>query len=397
MRYIAQFPLYLLGVTSNIRDSGMSKAAMPKSLTEPNHNDRPAENSRNFLNDLLPVVRQRLRENGIVSEMSSETTLRVVWQKRQLFSTLACLAVSEDKKERRVVLKRIVHTPSNRGLGDVWDKPRAHIEYEILDRLHAGFRNVHSCGVPRPLLLLPEFDALVMDYCPGPMLADLFRGAKHFVSRSGFQTLHRYVSRAGTWSRRFHALTDPAKGGKESVEDIVHFCQRMLREIASSDNPMIPKDLGERVFTRIIHLREAIPVDSVPVARKHDDYGPWNMIASPDKLVVIDFAAEKRGPCCSDVLKMLVFMEDLKQNPLFSSRKLRLLQKSLRSAYGSRNAFPDEALAICEAKHRISSLWHCVRSSPRTIWHQYVRGKMLASHIFWLTRIGNVPSLWEKD
>jgi hypothetical protein len=159
---------------------------------------------------------------------------------------------------------------------------------------------------------------------------------------------------------------------------------------------MVPKNFHSQVMNRIVNLRNKISENSVKIARKHDDFGPWNMIVGREGLVVIDFAAQKRGPCCSDVLKMLVFINDMRSNPLFSHQRLTTLVKNLLLGYGISDGFSNNALLICEAKHRISSCWHCAASSPKGKLRQTVNNKRLRQNIDWLLNLGDSKSLWNQ-
>ncbi len=316
---------------------------------------------------------------------------RVVWEKRQAFSTVSCLEIGSPA--RRYIVKGVIRTAENRGLGDAWRNPRARLEYETLAKLHEGLRLVEGCLVPRPVLLLEKEDALVMEYCPGRPFGQLFRGAKRYAGPASFGRLAGYVRLAGRWIRQFQGITGTETAGRQSVADTLDFCLRMLAEIGAKGSRGIPRGWPEAVSSALTRLAGEVH-DDVRTAQKHDDYGPWNMIAAPGGLAVIDFAARKRGPLCSDPLKMLVFFEDLGDNPLFSGERLKILRRDFVEGYGQTEPCPRPVAAICEAKHRISSLWHAVSGERRGLCEGVFDGRKIKRHVGWLAAVDRAPVSW---
>ena len=184
-------------------------------------------------------------------------------------------------------------------------------EFQGLTRIDAALR--HADGrfrAVRPLALLPEHDAILMDFVPAPSLRDdLVRRSRLVPSRSGAPTgdTTEPWHQVGRWLRSYQEAT-PSDGLVRRHDAR----QEVIDQFLAYDDHLTQR-LGSRTFgglgRRAAELAEAVLPQSVPVAPGHHDFAPRNVLVADDgRISVIDPLWRWAVPAQEDLCRFLVGM-----------------------------------------------------------------------------------------
>lgn len=202
-------------------------------------------------------------------------------------------------------------TPSRPALAPclaLTEQERAAFEFQGLERAVAAVVAADppaELGAVRPLLLLQEQAALVMDYIPHRTLRDRLHAA-HRVGRVGAAPPLTLVgAAAGKWLRHLHATgSEQPHGtrltsGLEVAALLPQFADHLARLLGE-------RSLLARVRTAGEVLAHALP-ERLPSAVLHGDFAPRNVLVSPTGgVLVVDPMPTWRAAVHEDVARLLV-------------------------------------------------------------------------------------------
>jgi aminoglycoside phosphotransferase (APT) family kinase protein len=204
-------------------------------------------------------------------------------------------------------------------------------QYHALERLHEHLHHLgDDLATPRPVALLPEIDAYVMEYVPGPTVTDLM-GARAVIQPDRFLDS---VAQAGRLLQAVHAL-EPAR------PDLVDLTE--LRELTASRAPQVLRAAGLPVRKEWFRAAGGSSTSTGSEVLLHGDYAPENVVLSPDAVVCLEPDLAQRGWPEHDVVRFLLMLADA---PLFvvgtevpAVRRLRhrASARFLESYYGGTN------------------------------------------------------------
>ena len=120
---------------------------------------------------------------------------------RRPYSLTTFLIASTCRSRHRLVLKQIVEHPLNAPIVD--ELAQATVEYNILSQLYPMFAGIERCSVPRPILVLPEINAFLMEHIEGQLLADNLKFVHYLGNRIMFRQLQNAFYDCGRWLRYF--------------------------------------------------------------------------------------------------------------------------------------------------------------------------------------------------
>jgi aminoglycoside phosphotransferase (APT) family kinase protein len=156
-------------------------------------------------------------------------------------------------------------------------------------------------ATPRPVALLPEVDAYVMEYVPGPTVTDLMRPRAAVDP----DRLLDAVLVAGRLLQAVHALEPPKPDLIDLTRLHEHTASRAQQLLRTAGLPMRAAWSG------------AEPVSSTitgSVVLLHGDYAPENVVLSPTGVVCLEPDLAERGWPEHDVVRFLLMLADA---PLF--------------------------------------------------------------------------------
>ena len=181
---------------------------------------------------------------------------------------------------------------------------RARQEFEVLCRLQGVFSGQPEVAVPRPLQV--DGDTVVMEPCPGTRLDELLRQARWARRDEQRAALVAGVRRAGLWLHVFQKTT-PRQG---STGDVVERIAAAARADLMAGAVGAPGgSLARRLAHRVDSLEHRASASAVPLVARHGDFWPGNVLASQDRVYVIDHEAFGEGLPAEDLAVFLVQTE----------------------------------------------------------------------------------------
>lgn len=344
---------------------------------------------------MIPV--ETIDLEPIFSEIQSKLSalrnddIRITIRKREdrPSSTIVFFETSDRQGVQRLMLKKVIKIPRVGPVGEV----DAESEYNTLKRLYSKYETVEGCSVPKPVLLLSRFDALVMEAYDAPLVQDQCGALKYFSNREAFNDLKRRIRLAGIWLRHFQNFMGIRLGGSEDLTILVEDSRLRLKKLQMFGSERIPSDLHDRVMRQLEKLILEASGEKIPITIGHGDFGPWNVLATPRGITVIDFSTIGETPICRDPLQMFLFLRDQRQNPFQSRRRIAELEEVFSQGYGPRIEMPAAAVAVCETHERLVKL--CGAAFPDKEWkRKFEQNAVTKSHIAWLLDEEGRLCLW---
>lgn len=311
---------------------------------------------------------------------------------RRDFSTVYFLEGQISSGVKKFVLKQIVHAPINLSITQA--KNQAVVEYEILAELSPAFQDVQGCGVPCPLLVLPELEAFLMEFIEGAPLSEYLRYARLMSGRKNFQALARYFYLCGKWLKNFQNITGVNNSSSSVFDGLLSRCNDRLKVIEEKAASFrIPTGFSEKIFTILNSKIDSLGEQDIQVAGRHGDFGHWNIMVHERDIVVFDLMGYEKEPIAYDLAKIALSLEYWKFHFAYSSARLNLLKKEFIDGYGGILGICPEVLQICEIYHRVANIYSIVSNVASRIDKRIMRERFLRENIFCIEKYEG-SSLW---
>ena len=204
---------------------------------------------------------------------------------------------------------------------------QAVVEYNILYHLYPKFAAIERCSVPGPIAVLPEIDAFLMEYVEGHILADDLLFVHYLFHRANFRELQDHFYDCGRWLRHFQQFTGMRTAGMCAPDNILLHCNDRLRVIEESGDRRCPRDFQKKTMSFIEKQVQELANEQIPVIGRHGNFGPWNILAGPHGVTIIDFFGFREDPLPVDVLSMLVHIECINHGIAKSGSRIRALRE----------------------------------------------------------------------
>lgn len=234
---------------------------------------------------------------------------------------------------------------------DVANPLSAQQEFEALGRLHEHFTTLGvPFRAPEPVALLPDVDAVVMEFVDGTTVKDLL----HYGSLLGPARLLDGLAASGTFLRHLHSL-EPLPDVEVDLADLAHDVLAVAEEKLGPLGLDLPGSVrrtllqvpGERVRSRQVRL--------------HGDFGPANILLARDGSTVgLDASLEAVGVPEDDLVRYVALTSgiirlapELAVPPLAVVR--RRMETRLLEAYYGTTTWP--ALFELKYLHQLCRRW----------------------------------------
>lgn len=345
-----------------------------------------------MINNLMPVQEAitRYMADHRQEQVHEFAVLKVT---ERPFSTIVFLRIVTNSGCSRLVMKTTKHNTINKTITEA--ENQSLVEFEILCNLYPKFAHIKGCAVPKPVLVLPEHETYIMEFVEGHLLADDMHFVRYFASKEGFANLMRHYFDVGRWLKHFHNFGGIRRGGVETLDDIISRCRQRLDLLVKTSawrSDFI--ELEKQANAMLENQKKALKGASIPISSRHGDYGPWNILSTPNGICVIDFLGSKDDPIPVDILKVLVHLEDEKMSISSDKARIRSLQQSFLEGYGQIPDVPLPVILVCETMQRVVSIWGHV-SNPKRLWHHRIEAsRCIKNHCNWLMKDPKKISLW---
>ena len=307
------------------------------------------------------------------------------------FSEIQILLLQLRRRTRTLVCKRMVHAEGNQiylSRGNA-----AQIEFDalqrVLDRCHPDLQ----CPVPRPRLVLPQFDLLVMDYAEGQELDRQLASARYTSSHASLEETAGHFRRTGQWLNSFQSELKIEHGGSEVLDQTMAHCDDRLRMIQQFTHPQLPADLHSSVMKQLEQLQKRIR-EPVAVSDCHGDFGPWNVLVRDQRAIVIDFFAHRRDCVLTDPLGMLIYLESQAHSLSFQASRVRRLQQAFCQGFDCRIQFEPSLVRLCEAHHRIRRVHDCLMEKGVRWSDRFRIRQVFRDNLRWLQQCREAKCTW---
>lgn len=178
-------------------------------------------------------------------------------------------------------------------------------EFQALTCLSAAFAGGSPrLAVPRPIGLNPDHAALLMEKCAGEKLQHLMHFAR-FRPPARKKLAHLFRG-CGEWLAAFHTATGkPGDAGPilQRVESEFRADLEVCRTVGLDAELA---DAAGRYFQR---GRDAAFAAASAVVGRHCDFAPYNVLATKDRVTVIDFEGLQDGILFDDLCYFLAMVE----------------------------------------------------------------------------------------
>jgi Ser/Thr protein kinase RdoA (MazF antagonist) len=194
--------------------------------------------------------------------------------------------------------------------------------------------------------------------------------------------------------RKFHALTGVRDTGPDCLGETLRRCEERLLLIERTRDPRIPRRFSDDVMSFLNQQIAELHGERVAVTGRHGDFGPWNIIAGPEGVTVLDFMGYHEGPLPVDLLKMLIDVGYNEKHPLTQGRRADSLRARFLDGYGDLPAVQRPVLVVCETLHRLSGLLGCLRSEGDPLLRRVQKDRWLRDCLRWFTEEGSKVPTW---
>ncbi len=296
--------------------------------------------------------------------------VRVLRESRRIYSSFHEFEVTDGNQAKKVVVKipclpvpggaasdRLPAPQRPRLFGFVDPQEMAELEFNSLVAIQEHFRGLDDprFGTIRPLELLRDPDAVVMEKHPGASLRLIHRTVRRLpISRRPTPfSPDKTTQHAGAWLREYHRI-----GSLPHTSDRMKTRREFLEALAAQTGYLI--DRGEnRTWLESLrsemegHARRSLDAE-FKLATSHGDYAPRNLLIDPDNRVsVIDTLARWRTPIFEDVAMFLLGLrasaaQVVSMGAAYDLQSLRDLESQFLTYYFSGETVPLASVRMFE-------------------------------------------------
>lgn len=336
----------------------------------------------NNLEKKFNSVKKALNEYVLDKTGKQLTSLEVLRVIERPFSDSLILQAKYNGQVHKMVMKSPTHHPVNKTVMEA--ENQAEVEFNIMSRIYPMFRDLERCGVPQPILVLPDIETYVMGFVEGRLLVDTLPAANYFASKSSFERLREDYFNCGRWLKHFQDGTGVRKAGPEVLEGIISRCEQRLTYITEANNKQCPKNLKSDVMGFMREQQSLIEDNSILIAGRHGDFGAWNIISDLKGITVIDYLGYTEEPVLVDLLKMLINFDNEEKALRSSKARIRVLRDSFLEGYGDIYQISVPVMKICETLHRTANLSIVVNRKYFRFYQELERRQRFRANLDWL-------------
>ena len=234
-------------------------------------------------------------------------------------------------------------------------------QYKALSKIHEYFTGMadRRFGAVRPLDIVKEHQAIIMEEVPSPNLRHLVDQTSRLrnpLRGRESTSLALAFRNAGAWLAAFHAM--PAV---QSVK-VIHNGQRsdfiaMINNLVDFLSSADPRNMFlQQVVAKTVEDAMKILPEELPLGLRHGDFGLSNILAGVDgRITVLDTPAICHSPVYEDLAYLLVglkarWSQVLSLKLAYDSYQLTLYAQEFLSGYFGQTPIPYRILRLFEVQ-----------------------------------------------
>jgi aminoglycoside phosphotransferase (APT) family kinase protein len=209
---------------------------------------------------------------------------------------------------------------------------RLETEFKAGRRLYETLRHEREIAVVKPVACYPDFLAIVSEEAPGESLANVIaREAKLWPAPGKLEQLAQYCQRAGQALAAMQKAT--AEVSRFAPAELLEYIDvRMRRLLESRQVPFSPAD-RRQIIKFLEAAIPAIPAEQLGLCGAHGDYAPFNLLACPEKITIVDFTMFRTGSVYNDLTYFYHRLEGYLHKPIYRAATIRRLQEEFLRGY----------------------------------------------------------------
>ena len=196
-----------------------------------------------------------------------------------------------------VVKKRVFNPSYNNQVVENTEK-----EFNNLQSLYKISNKIFS--IPRPVDSIAKEGILITEKVEGKDLYSYLREAAQLplLSRKGF--LERICFEFGCWLKKFHTLTN-GTGKAIDIEKYIEKAESLKNKLKSYG---VSEELPDSLIEKMQKLKNEIRGREYPIASKHGDFQPRNIIWDKNAITVLDISSSNKDIIYNDICHFLAHL-----------------------------------------------------------------------------------------
>lgn len=324
-----------------------------------------------WLKSELPVYLQR----GVVR-------LTPIDYQERPFSHLLKIAVSaEGDADRRQMFVKIF---KSNGSPDDIERMRRRVvhDFERTREIHRAMSAWPDLGVITPVACHPQYLTTVTEEAPGRPLFEHLQAHVGWRMASGVEP-DATMERIGRWVRAFQAAAPSS--AVVSLDALRAYVDVRLARLTTVPAAAFGADDRRRVLAYIDRMGSRVEALDLQAVAIHGDLALGNILVSPGRVTVLDFAMAGTGTRLHDLSRLFVQVELMALKPQMRTARLQAANRALLRGF-------DAALTPQQPMFRLLSMLHRVNHFltmsisrgpfPASVYNWHVR----RHHRAWITR-----------
>lgn len=260
-----------------------------------------------------------------------------------------------------VVKKRIFNPAYN---NDIVKSTKT--EFENLRLMNSSTNGKFS--FPKVLDMLPEEGILISEKVEGETLSSYLRSSS-YLPMTKFKKifLQNLFIKIGLWLREFHRENSTGQRDKVDTQDYIRKAEGIVDKFPSFG---ISEDLGNAIINRMKTLKGDVLNYTFPLASKHGDFQPMNIIYHKDKLTILDISSQRKDITIKDVCSFIVGVStfDIKSFYSFLDKEsLNSLIVDFLNTYFEREPIPYQVIEFLKYVGMLQSFAFAYKRNPSFI------------------------------
>ncbi len=257
-------------------------------------------------------------------------------------------------------------------------------EFKTLKSLYEAFKGYSTYSVVKPLAFFPEHLVVISEETGGELLSNYIKKDAHFLSgKQKFKRLKEYCFFSGEWLRIFHMLTSRNQK-KISELDMLSY---IIEDSPSWEKLGISPIVKNQIILYFEQKLSILGEEFVPMSVQHGDFMPFNILISPNKIVVFDFPYSKNDTVYYDVGRFCSTLLSYPKNPFYTFNSMKKLMYSFIDGYKNHEkTFSCEILKLYLIYNMINYLKWEKALSGNTLFQKFYSMRVIPFYLKWLQK-----------
>lgn len=257
-------------------------------------------------------------------------------------------------------------------------------EFKTLKSLYEAFKGYSRYSVVRPLAFFPEHSVFISEEADGELLSDYIkRDARFFSGRQKFKRLKEYCFSSGEWLRILHMLTSRNQKKLSELDMFMH----ILRDSRNWDKLGISSIVKNQIILYFEQKLSILGDELVPMSGQHGDFMPYNILISPNKIVVYDFPYYNNNTVYFDIARFCSTLLTYPKNPIYTFNNMKkLIYRFIDGYRNDEKPFSYEILKLYLIYNMINYLKWEKALSGNTLFQKFYAMRVIPFYLKWLQK-----------